>query len=153
MSEQFQDTWNRIGHVPSKMRADDVSLSQASREFGIDPRTVIRRGRSAFRKRPNGRYEAKTIDRLLRVLNVLTPEGRLEIGVRDSRQATLVAEHWNAVHGYLETGDASPLRRFRGKHITDASGVRVPLLIDLDELDRLGSAGVLSFESLYARSA
>jgi hypothetical protein len=72
--------------------------------------------------------------------------------VRDSRQASQVAEYWNAVHRYLETGDDSALRKFRRKRITDAKGTRVPLLTDLDELDRLGSAGVLSFESLYAKA-
>ncbi len=105
-----------------------------------------------MRKRANGRYKAKASDRLLRVLVVPTREETREIAVRDSRQASRVAEYWNAVHTYLETGDASALQKFRGKRITDANGRQVPLLTDLDELDRLGSAGVLSFESLYARS-
>ncbi len=134
------------------MRADGVSLRQASREFEIDPRTVVRLGRPALRKRANGRYKAKASDRLLRVLVVPTREGLREIAVRDSRQASQVAEYWNAVHRYLETGDDSALRKFRRKRITDANGVRVPLLTDFDELDRLGSAGVLSFESLYAKA-
>lgn len=149
---RFQDRWTRVTHVISKMRADGVSLHQASREFGLDPRTVVRLGRPALRKRANGRYAAKASDRLLRVLLVPTPEGLREIAVRDSRQASQVAEYWNAVHRYLETGDDSALRKFRRKRITDANGVRVPLLTDLDELDRLGSAGVLSFESLYAKA-
>lgn len=150
-SERFQDRWNRVTHVISRMRADDVSLKSASREFRVDPRTVVRLGGSALRKRASGRYEARSSDRLLRVLVVLTPQGKREIALRDSRQASQVAEHWNAVHRYLEKGDASALQKFHGKHITDASGAQVPLLTDLDELDRLGNAGVLSFESLYAR--
>jgi hypothetical protein len=51
-----------------------------------------------------------------------------------------------------ETGDDSALKDFKSKYIIDAQGKRIPLLTNLDELDRLGSAGVLSFESLYARS-
>ena len=148
-SEGFQDRWTRVTHVISKMRADGVSLRQASREFGIDPRTVIRLGRPALRKGPNGRYKARPRDRLLRVLRIPPREGRPEIAVSDSRQASLVAEYSNAVQRYLQTGDASALRKFRRKRITDANGARVQLLTDLDELDRLGSAGVLSFESLY----
>ena len=54
---------------------------------------------------------------------------------------------------YLETGDDTELARFRGKSIIDAQGNAVPLLTDLDELERLGSAGVLSFQSLYARAS
>lgn len=149
---RFQDRWSRVTHVISKMRAEGVSLRQASREFEIDPRTVVRLGRPALRKRANGQYKAKASDRLLRVLVVPTREGLREIAVRDSRQASQVAEYWNAVHRYLETGDDSALRKFRRKRITDAKGVRVPLLTDRDELDRLGNAGELSFESLYAKT-
>ena len=36
--------------------------------------------------------------------------------------------------------------------IVDANGKRAALMTDLDDLDRLGSAGELSFESLYARN-
>ena len=54
---------------------------------------------------------------------------------------------------YLETGDASRLNKFRGKSIKDADGAQIPFLTDRAELNRLGSAGVLAFESLYARSA
>ena len=151
--DRFQDRWNRVVHVISKMRADGLSLSQASREFGVDPRTVLRLGGSAVRKRANGRYAPRTTDRLLRVLVIPTLEGLREIAVRDSRQASQLAEYWAAVQKYLETGDASALRKIRRKTITNADGKRVRLIKDLAELDRLGSAGVLSFESLYAKAA
>jgi hypothetical protein len=84
---------------------------------------------------------------------VPTSEGKREIAVRGSRQATLLAEYWNAVHRYLETGSgASRLAKFKDKYIKDSSGARVPFLTDPAELNRLGSAGVLSFENLYSRS-
>jgi hypothetical protein len=75
----------------------------------------------------------------------------MELAIRDSRMATLIAEYLNAVLGFLQTGDGSGLVPFRGQYVIDASGRKVPFLTDLDELERLGSAGVLSFESLYAR--
>ena len=152
-SERFQDTWTRVEHAVSKMRADDVSLQRASREFGLRPGTVIRWAGSALRKRRDGQYAAKASDRLLRVLVIPTHEGLHEIAVRDSRQASLLAEYWAAVQKYLETGDASTLRKVRRKTITNADGKRLWLIKDLAELERLGSAGVLSFESLYAKAA
>lgn len=152
-SEPFQDTWTRVEHAVSKMRADDVSLRQASREFGLSPGTVIRWAGSALRKRRDGQYVAKPSDRLLRVLVIPTHEGLREIAVRDSRQASQVGAYWAAVQKYLETGDPSALRKIRRKTITDADGKRVRLIKDLADLDRLGSAGVLSFESLYAKAA
>jgi hypothetical protein len=151
-SERFQDRWNRVAHVISKMRSGHVSLRKAAREFGIDPGLVTRLGRSGLRKQKNGRYAARKTDRLLRVLSVLTNEGKREIALRDSRQASLLGSYWDAVQRYLQTGDDSALNRFEQKRITDASRKLHPLLTDRNELNRLGSAGVLSFESLYGRS-
>lgn len=152
-SERFQDKWSRVTHVVSKMRNDNASLSQASREFGLTPRTVIRWGGSALRKRTNGQYAAKANDRLLRVLVIPTHEGLREIAVPGSRQATEVGRYWNAVEKYLVTGDSSALRKYRRKRIADANGTQIQFLVEVGELDRLGSAGVLSFESVYAKAA
>jgi hypothetical protein len=105
-----------------------------------------------LRKLPNDRYVAKHFDKLLRVLTIPTPEGKREIALTDSRQATLAAEYSNAVQLYLQTGNVSALPQFRKKSIRDATGAQVVLLTDLKELDRLGSEGALSFESLYTRS-
>jgi len=152
-SERFQAMWNRVAHVVSRMRTDRVSLYQASREFGIAPHTVLRWGGAALRRRRNGQYAAKPSDRLLRVLLVLTTGGSREIAIVDSRYASVVSGHWAAVHRYLATGDSSALRTYRRKYIKDATGARVRLLTDVEELDRLGSAGALSFETLYAKAA
>ena len=139
--------------VISKMRADGGSLAHVARDFGVDPRTVMRWGSSALTKSPNGRYTARKSDRLLRVLLVPTDDGTREIATRDSRQASRVAEYWHAVQRYLQRGDESVLRHFHGVEIKTADGGSIPLLTDREDLDRLGNAGVLSFESLYARSA
>ena len=135
------------------MRAASASLQQAAKEVGISPRTVTRWGKTALKKEANGRYSVKRNDQLLRVLKVPTPDGSREIGVIGSRQATLLGEYWAAVHKYLATGDATGLAKFKGKQVKDTTGATVPLITDLKELNRLGFAGVLSFESLYARSA
>ena len=92
-------------------------------------------------------------DSAQRLLVIPSRTGLREIGVRDSRQASLLGQYWTAVERYRDAGDGSALREFRGQHIVDASGKRVRLLTDLRELDRLGSAGVLSFQSLYAGAA
>ncbi len=152
LPEHAQDKWTRITHVISRMKSEGVSLPEASREFGLDPRTVRRLAPSALRKL-NGRWAARTHDRLLRVLVIPSSDGLREVAVRDSRQATLLAKYWVAVQQYLETGDAAALRKIRRKTITDSEGKRVRLIRDLAELDRQGSAGVLSFESLYAKVA
>lgn len=134
------------------MRSDRMSLREASREFGLDPRVVARLGKSGLRKRKNGQYVAKAGDRFLRILAVPTPNGVREVAIRDSRQATQLGKYWAAVQKYLQTGDALALAKFRRKHITDVTGKKIPLVLDTATLDQLGSAGVLSFESLYAKA-
>jgi hypothetical protein len=69
------------------------------------------------------------------------------------RSLPVSGKYWTAVERYRDTGDVSALREFRGKYIVDASGKQVRLLTNPRELDRLASAGLLSFETLYARAA
>jgi len=153
MSERSQDRWDRVTHVVTKMRADGMSLAKAAREFSLTSQTVVRLARTALRKGRDGRYTAKRTDNLLRVLVIPDSKGLSEIATRDSREATLVGKYWDAVQKYSETGDASALRKIRRKTIQDADGKRVRLIKDLAELDRLGSAGVLSFETIYGKAA
>jgi len=136
-----------------KLRTDGISVQEAERQFGLAPGTVAHIAGTALRKNKKRQFVARASDSLLRVLVLPTPEGLSEIALRDSRQASLVGEYWAAVQKYLETGESSPLHRFKGIHVTGEDGKEISLLTDLDELDRLGAAGVLSFESLYARSA
>ena len=151
MPERDQGFWANVGQMVTEMRAG-ASRRQAARKFDLDPRRVPQTARQALRKLRNGRWVAKPHDRLLRVLVIATRKGLREIGVRDSRQASLLGKYWTAVERYRDTGDASALREFRGKYIIDASGKRVRLLTDRRALDHLASAGVLSFETLYARA-
>ena len=152
MSERAQQLWDDIGQITTELRLG-ASLSRASQKFNRDPRTVRRLGKTALRKLRNGRWAAKKTDRLLRVLPRLTPDGIVEVALSDSRQATILGKYWNAVDLYRDTGDASRIREFDGEYIIDAAGNHLPLVTDLRTLDRLASAGVLSFETLYGRVA
>jgi hypothetical protein len=151
MSRKDQDAWDRTVQVPAKMR-DGLSLPEAAKESGITRSQVLHRIPTALRKTRNGRYVAKASDRLLRILPIPSKGGLIEIALRDSRQASLIGEYWSAVDRYLSTGSASGLSKFKRIRIRDASGKRIRLLTDLDELRRQGSAGVLRFESLYGRT-
>jgi hypothetical protein len=151
--EALRDQWNRIAHVVSKMRAESISLRKAARQFDLDPRKVVMFAGSALRQKKNGRYAAKVNDRLLRILAVPTVDGPREVATRDSRQASLLGKYWSVLQWYLQTGDDSELRKFEDQSVTAQTGERFPLITNLAELDRLASAGVFSFESLYARSA
>jgi hypothetical protein len=153
LPETQQETWNRALHVIAKMRSEGISLTRAAREFGLTPRIVKVRAGSALRKTKSGRYVPRPRDKLLRVLVIPGPQGQREVVVKDSVVASKIAEYSDAVQKYLRTGDSSRLKIFRRIKLLDETGKRIKLLTDLAELQRLGSAGVLSFESLYARAA
>jgi len=134
------------------MRHKGLALAMAAKAEQTSPRTVKRYVGSALRQEgPGGRYWPTASDRIRRTLHVLTSKGTQPVTVRSSRQASQVGAYWAAVQKYLETGDASGVRQFESKYITDISGERIPLLTDLQELDRLGNAGNLSFETIYAK--
>ena len=106
--------------------------------------------KSPSRKHKNRRHAAKPTDRRLRMLVIPTPKGVREVAIRGLQQASRLGKYWAAVQKYLQTGDDSALLRFKGKGFTDASGKRHLFPTDLKQLDRQASAGVLSFESIYA---
>jgi hypothetical protein len=135
------------------MRSEGTSLTKTSREFGLDPRKVKAQAGSALRKTKSGRYVARPSDKLLRVLVIPSRDGLTEVVVKDSAVASKIAEYSDAVQKYLRTGDASKLKKFRRIKLLDEKGNRIKLVTDLAELEKLGSAGVLSFESLYAKAA
>lgn len=153
LTSEDQEKWNRVVHAISKMRSDGVSLHKAAREAGVSSRVVATLGGAALRKSARGRYAVKPKDQLLRVLIIPSPGGLREVPVNDSATASRIAEYSDAVQKYLRTGDTSKLKRFRRMKLKDAKRELIHLLTDPAELSRQGSAGVLSFESLYARIA
>ena len=78
-------------------------------------------------------------------MTALTASGPREVTIRDSRTASLIAQHTNAVRTYLETGDERPLRKLRRKRI-QVAGEEIELEIDPVRLDRLAAGGELHYE-------
>lgn len=153
LTEQEQEIWNQMAHVISKMLSRGQSLTKTSREFGLDPKVVKALAGPALRKKKNGRYVARANDKLLRILVIPGRQGLREIAVKGSGVASKIGEYSAAVQHYLRTGDSSPLKRFKRMKLVDEKGKRIKLITDLTELKRLGSAGVLSFESIYRRAS
>lgn len=151
MSERDREMYNRSVHAVTYMRSSQVSRRKAARQYEIPPQIMVRFAGTALRKLRNGRYVARPSDKLLRVLVLPTFEGLQEVATRDSREASTVSKYWNAVHRYLATGDISAIHQFDGKQITDATGAKILLLTNRQELDRQGNAGNFSFESTYQK--
>ena len=151
MPESMQELYLLVLELVGLVRGG-LSLTKAMKQLKLTRAQADRFARPAFRKGKNDRDLVKAHDRLLRVVTVISQDGLREVATRDSRQASKAGKHSAAVSRYLQTGDALELARFNDAYIIDANGEEVPLLTDLEELEEMGSAGVLSFESLYARS-
>lgn len=100
------------------------AIAPARREFNrehpdrsISMRAIQHTAPSATEKR-HGRWQAKAFDRLSRTMDAITTEGIVTLAVRDSRTASKIAAHANAVKTFLDTGDASGLRPFRNMRFT-----------------------------------
>ena len=151
--EEFQETWEKVLELVASMRSRGASFQEALDESGLTRETALRLGGSALRQLANGRYVTRSRDSLLRVLVVPTPRGLTELPLRNSVDASTVGEYLNALHTYLAKGDATALDEFEGTRIVGADGAVITLVTDRAILDELASAGVLSFESIYARGA
>lgn len=121
-----------------------MSLTKASRHTRTDPRTVLKHVGTAYRR--NGRrYRPAPFDRIARAMTVLTARGPSVVVVRDSRTASLLAEHANAVRRYVDLGDDAPLRQLRRRRI-QLDGQQIALATDPRLLDRLAAGGELHYE-------
>jgi hypothetical protein len=151
MSPAQRDMWDLISQVAGRMRSDNISLQEASRDLGVSSEEVVRLARPAFRKLTNGQYAVRATDHIFRMLPILSTEaeGLIEFPTTDSREASLIGRFWNAVQQYLRTGDPFELNSLRHRTVRDAMGKRVRLLTNLKEIERQAYAGVLRFESIY----
>ena len=153
LSSRSQSARNRALHALSLMRREKISLAEASRLEHIKPATLLRHVGSAIRQdKSGGRYRATKSDRLRRDVQIPTVLGEKTISVSGSKAATEIAEYQNAVARYLRKGDASKLKRFRGKNVGIGKN-KVELITDPAVLSSLALAGTLQFDQLYASVA
>jgi len=135
--------------VVARMRRERLSLAQAVRDHNrerpearVSVASVKRLVPRALEKRGT-RWQATAYDRYARSTDVITTRGVIRVTIRDSRTASLIARHHQAVGLYLEgKADASVLRPFRGKHFRVKKHAYV-LETDPEALEQLGLGGEL----------
>lgn len=132
----------------SLMRTRGMSLTRAAREVGRTPQTVRAWTGPSIRKQGK-RYAAKTFDKLVRHMRVLTPRGMISVPIFDSRVASKLGSYNDAVKQAL-AGKPEALRRFRGKSFGTGGKRRFPFITDMRVLKRLAQAGELPEYTIYA---
>lgn len=122
----ISDTHSRSLQVLGDMRRDpSLTLSQAARNREIDPRLVLKKLPSAFRKDSSGRVKARPSDRYRQTLYIpsTTPDVRIPVSTKNSRERQLVGR-WRAALNAAQHGDFSKLKKFpKGQFV---GGVRLP---------------------------
>src|SRR2546427_8153208 len=135
---------DRALHALAYVRRYGVSLSRAARDNGVSLRTIKRYVRAALlQDRPGGRIRTTKSDRLIRYLQIPTPDGPQEIKVKGSKDATELARYLIAIQDFLR-GDRTALAEFRGKKI---SGVE--LITDGQLLIALAGEEEFHIDNLY----
>jgi len=98
---------------------DGQSLSKASRELHIEPKTVIKYT-NAFKK-VKGKWIAKSQDRISRIMSIYENGKEEWIEIKDSRTASRIGKYNSAVKEFLRTGNKDVLEPYK-KPFKDVEG-------------------------------
>jgi hypothetical protein len=133
-----------------KRRHPELSMTEAAHRSGTTLKTIRRYAGGALQMR-SGRIDVLATDTIAREMRMLTPQGEIDVTVRNSRDARRIARHHNAVRKFVMTrgGDTSKLRPFVGKTLK-AGGETYTFLTDPATINRLARAGELHFLDIYS---
>ncbi len=136
LTEEQRESRRRILNTLADMRSHGWSLTRAARENHTEMATVRRYVGTALRRDRSRRRVPKSVDRLVRRLLVHTEQGDKVLDLTDSRQATLVADHANALRQFSRTGDPRVLAPFR-RRVLQIGKVKYRLVTAPAEAERV----------------
>jgi hypothetical protein len=143
-TKQEAEVRNRALHVLARMRRTGISLTVASREEGIDPRTV-RHYVGADLKELSGQTVPTKADQRERRMLVLTSRGMIPDTIRGSEKASENSRYLAAVGQFFRHGTTEALKEFEGKKIGGFA-----YITDTKMLTSLAEAGIRNLETIYA---
>jgi len=132
-------------NVLARMRRTGESLTAASRNEQIDPKTVRKYVGAEFKKADDGQTLPTKADRRLRHMWIPTSHGKTVALIHGSVQASELGRYLSAVGQYVWTGNTDALEEFQGKSIG-----RHQLITDPTTLTQLAESGSLQLDSIYA---
>ena len=131
--------------VLKKMRTKGYSITKASREVGIKPKTVLKHTNAV--KKVGTWWKAKRYDKIERTMRIASNGREYFVTIRDSRNSSLVGKYQNALKIFFNTGDESVLKPFKNKRVKDVNGKWHTLETDPDKLHDISE--VREDEELY----
>ncbi|HLY03965.1 MAG TPA: hypothetical protein VKR56_15880 [Candidatus Cybelea sp.] len=147
LSNVKADAYRRaLDAIGLKRRNPSLSLSKAAKASGTTLRTMRKHVAAALRT-TGRRLDVTPRDRLTRPMRMLTPKAEVTVVTKDSRTATLISDHYNALRNLKQ--NPSALKRFEGKVIR-SGGVSYEFATDIENVNRLIRAGAVHFLDIYA---
>jgi len=143
--EKKVEIYNRALHVLARMRRTGETLTAASREEHVDPRTVRMYLGPELKALAEGRIQPTKTDRRIRQMLIPTEKGVAPTAIHGSKQASQLGRYMSAVGKYLTTGDSRGLGEFEGLTIAGRQ-----LITDPNVLSSLAQAGALQLDQIYA---
>jgi hypothetical protein len=137
----------RVFRALRRMRQGE-SLSRASREVGLKPKTFLRYVRPALRRSGPGKpWKAIPEDKLNSVMKVTTKFGPTPEIIRNSPERKLLGRYNRVLRMFRagEEGAEAELLKLRGKKVAGHT-----LITDVKTLIQLEEAGKLDFDDLYS---
>jgi hypothetical protein len=117
----YQRSWSELTGREQRLRKTSLdvlskvrrgqSLSSASRELRIKPKTVIKHT-NAFKK-SGRRWIAKSRDRISRVMSIYENGKQQWVEIKSSRTASKIGKYNSAVNQFLRTGNEDVLKPFK----------------------------------------
>jgi hypothetical protein len=145
------DTQRRVlDALGEQRRHPERAISSVAHSVGTTVKTIRRYAGSALEVR-GGRIDVKPTDRITRPMRMLTTDGEQVVVVHNSRDASRISKHNNAVKVALYSFgvDQRELHRFSGKTVR-ANGKIYTFATDYEQIIRLTRAGAIHFLDIYA---
>jgi hypothetical protein len=145
------DTWTRERALDAlaMARRDQLTLKGAASRVGLPPEEVLRLTAPGWERR-GGSWRPTREDQLRREMTLLTPDGPVSVRTRNSRLATQIARHHNAVRHYVTTGSTRRLAPFSRLQVPRTSGLPYRFATDPADIDRLAAGAELLYD-VYLR--
>ena len=131
-----------------RLLREDKTLNEIAKELGVSRERLARQieATGAAKKKGN---KWLVRDDLPRQMLLYSGGKEITITVVNRKTASIVGLYMSQVAQFLRTNDPSWLSLFEGKAVTDINGQRHPFEVDPNQLYKLTTTGMESFESVY----
>lgn len=150
LSNVKENAYRRVlDAIGLKRRNPSLSVSRAAKASGTTIKTMRKYAASVFENRGRA-LDVTPSDQLVRRMRMLTPKGEVKVVVTDSRTATEISDHYNALKKRHQNPEL--LKPFEDKVVV-SDGRVYKFATDPETINRLFRAGAVHVLGVYATDA